>query len=237
MKKYVIIVAGGAGRRMKSVVPKQFIALADKPILMRTIEKFYCYDNDIQIITVLPAEQIEFWETLCEKYKFDISHRVIAGGETRFYSVKNGLALVETPSLVAVHDGVRPLVSAETIARCFAAAERYGATIPVVNPVDSLRQIIDNKSVAVDRSRYRIVQTPQIFDAELLKNAYLQNFTETFTDDATVVESAGNAIHLVEGNRENIKITTETDLKIANTLINVASTSLSHHETLKSQGS
>jgi len=146
MKKYVIIVAGGAGKRMNSVVPKQFLLLAGKPVLMHTIEKFYCYNNDIQIIAVLPNEQIDFWKTLCKKHKFTIPHKFTAGGASRFHSVKNGLNLVKTPSLVAVHDGVRPLVSVETIIRSFDAAEKFDAAIPVVSPVDSLRQVSDNKN-------------------------------------------------------------------------------------------
>ena len=218
MKKYVIIVAGGSGKRMNSVIPKQFLLLAGKPVLMRTIEKFYCYNDNIQIITVLPDEQIEFWKTLCEKYSFTIPHKIVVGGSSRFFSVKNGLNLVETPSLVAVHDGVRPLVSTETISRCFDAAEKFDTAIPVLSSVDSLRQIIDNKSIAVDRDKYKIVQTPQIFNSELLKTAYLQDFDEKFTDDATVVESLGKEIYLTDGNRENIKITTEIDLKICETL-------------------
>ena len=213
MKKYVIIVAGGAGKRMNSVVPKQFLLLAGKPVLMHTIEKFYCYNNDIQIIAVLPNEQIDFWKTLCKKHKFTIPHKFTAGGASRFHSVKNGLNLVKTPSLVAVHDGVRPLVSVETIIRSFDAAEKFDAAIPVVSPVDSLRQVSDNKNIAIDRSDYRIVQTPQVFNAKLLKNAYLQDFDKKFTDDATVVEATGKAIYLTEGNPENIKITTEMDLR------------------------
>jgi len=217
----VIIVAGGNGERMNANIPKQFLELHGKPILMHTIEAFNCFDKTMQIILALPETQIDFWKLLCKKYDFELTHNIVIGGKTRFNSVKNGLKLVQTPAFVAVHDGVRPLVSSSTIARCFDAAEKYGAAIPVVDLIDSIRQVNEDESISVDRTKYKLVQTPQVFEAELLKNAYEQEFSSLFTDDASVVEELGTKIHLVEGNRENIKITTEIDLKMAETFLNL----------------
>ena len=218
-RKITIIVAGGKGERMNADVPKQFLEIQGKPILMYTLEAFNRYDAEMKLILVLPSTQIDFWKELCKKHSFLLQHQIVEGGSARFYSVKNGLAEVKTPSLVAVHDGVRPLVSQNTIARCFEAAEKFEAAIPVVDLVDSIRQLTESGSLSVDRSAYKLVQTPQVFDAELLKKAYEQNFSPLFTDDASVVEAMGVHVQLVEGNRENIKITTEFDLRIAQTLI------------------
>jgi 2-C-methyl-D-erythritol 4-phosphate cytidylyltransferase len=217
--KIAIIVAGGKGERMQANIPKQFLEIKGKPILMHTLEVFRRYDASVKLVLVLPAVQVEFWTELCKKHNFTLPHQVVAGGQTRFQSVKNGLEAVVAPALVAVHDGVRPLVSVETIARCFDEAEKHGAVIPVVDSVDSIRQITGDGSQSVDRSAYKLVQTPQVFDAELLKKAYEQDFSPLFTDDASVVEAIGVEIHLVEGNRENIKITTEFDLRIAESLV------------------
>ena len=213
--KIAIIVAGGKGERMNADIPKQFLEIKGKPILMHTLEVFHRFDNTMQLILVLPEVQINFWKELCTKHIFWLDHQIAAGGQTRFHSVKNGLEVVNSPALVAVHDGVRPLVSNETIARCFEAAEQFEAAIPVVGLVDSIRQITGESSQSIDRNAYKLVQTPQVFDAELLKKAYEQDFSSLFTDDASVVEALGTKIQLVEGNRENIKITTEFDLKIA----------------------
>lgn len=215
----VIIVAGGKGLRMNADIPKQFIAVGGKPVLMHTIEVFRRFDAEMSIIVVLPREQFPFWTELCKKYNFTVSYKLAEGGESRFCSVKNGLELVNEASLVAVHDGVRPLVSSETIERCFAAASKHGAAIPVVDMVESIRQLAGDGSIAVDRGAYKIVQTPQVFDAKLLREAYDQEFSTLFTDDASVVEAFGAKIQLVEGNRENIKITTAMDLKIAEALL------------------
>ncbi|MDD3319904.1 MAG: 2-C-methyl-D-erythritol 4-phosphate cytidylyltransferase [Paludibacter sp.] len=219
MIKTAIIVAGGKGERMQSEIPKQFIEIQGKPILMHTLEAFYKYDVHLQILLVLPASQIEFWNQLCKKHAFGIEHKIVEGGKYRFNSVKNGLDSVEVPSIIAVHDGVRPLVNNETIARCFTAAETYGAAIPVVDLVDSIRQIDGEESRSVDRTAYKLVQTPQVFRSDILKKAYEQEFSILFTDDASVVEAAGTKVCLVEGNRENIKITTEIDLKMAENTI------------------
>jgi len=217
--KTTVIIAGGKGERMNADIPKQFLEIQGKPILMHTLEVFRRYDASMELILVLPSVQIEFWEELCKKHAFNIPHQIVSGGQTRFQSVKNGLGTIRFNSLVAVHDGVRPLVSIDTIARCFDEAEKSGAAIPVIDLVESIRQISENESSSVDRSAYKLVQTPQVFESELLKKAYEQEFTPLFTDDASVVEALGTKIQLVEGNRENIKITTEFDLRIAESLI------------------
>ena len=219
MNKIAIIVAGGKGERMNADVPKQFLEINGKPILMHTLEAFMNFDSSLQLILVLPAAQIDFWETLCEAHDFSIPHQIVAGGQTRFHSVKNGLNVVKSPSLVAIHDGVRPLVSKETIVRCFDTAEKFGAAIPTMDSIESIRFVDANGSKSVDRTAYKMVQTPQVFDAELLKKAYEQEFSVLFTDDASVVEAMGVTVHLVEGNRENIKITTEFDLIVAERLL------------------
>ncbi len=219
MEKIAIIVAGGKGERMNSVTPKQFIEIEGKPILMHTLEAFHSYESSIKILLVLPVNQFETWNDLCKKHAFNIIHQLVAGGETRFHSVQNGLKLILDNALIAVHDGVRPLVNVHTIAQCFEAAETYGAAIPVIDLVDSIRQINEKSSFSVDRNAYKLVQTPQIFDSSLLKKAYKQTYSPSFTDDASVVESLGSIVHLVEGNRENIKITTAFDLEFASLLI------------------
>lgn len=219
MKKSVIIVAGGKGLRMGSDLPKQFLPISGKPVLMHTLEVFRQYDALLQIILVLPQEQQEFWKQLCDEHRFDVEHTVADGGQTRFHSVKNGLALVQTPGLVGVHDGVRPFVSVEVIRRCYDLAERQRAVIPVVDVVETLRHLTDAGSETVSRNDYKLVQTPQVFDMELLKQAYAQEFTPFFTDDASVVEAMGVPVYLAEGNRENIKITTPFDLKVGSALL------------------
>jgi 2-C-methyl-D-erythritol 4-phosphate cytidylyltransferase len=219
MNKIAIIVAGGKGERMNADVPKQFLEIQGKPILMHTLEAFMNFDASLQLILVLPAAQTDFWKTLCEAHDFNIPHQIVAGGQTRFHSVKNGLNAVNNSSLVAIHDGVRPLVSKDTIARCFDTAEKFGAAIPTMDSIESIRLVDANGSKSVDRNAYKMVQTPQVFDAELIKKAYEQEFSVLFTDDASVVEAMGVTVHLVEGNRENIKITTEFDLIIAERLL------------------
>ena len=241
MKKYAIVVAGGKGLRMGSDTPKQFLPIGGKPVLMRTLERFREAEPEVRLILVLPASQQEYWCELCQKYAFTLPHTVVNGGETRFHSVLNGLhAISDTDAdgaLVAVHDGVRPFVSAEVIRRCFEAADRDGAVVPVVPVVETVRQIRkageakagdsttessstemgqgSDASVTVDRSAFRIVQTPQTFRLDLLRRAYEQPYREAFTDDASVVEALGHPIVLIDGNRENIKITTPFDLCVA----------------------
>jgi 2-C-methyl-D-erythritol 4-phosphate cytidylyltransferase len=215
MKKSVIIVAGGSGTRMGRKRPKQFVLLANQPILMLSILCFIRYDSAIRIIVVLPESQITYWKELCLKYSFVYPHIVVVGGETRYQSVKNGLnALVES-DLVAVHDGVRPLVSQKTIENCFNQAAKTGAAIPVLPVVETLRTGTMEHSKTVDRSFFFSVQTPQVFHTSLLKKAYAQNWNDAFTDDASVVEKQGIPIIMVPGNRENIKITHPGDLILA----------------------
>ncbi|MCL1868655.1 MAG: 2-C-methyl-D-erythritol 4-phosphate cytidylyltransferase [Paludibacter sp.] len=218
MTKSVIIVAGGKGTRMCVEIPKQFIEIGGKPILMHTISTFYNYDKTIKIVLVLPENQIVFWKNLCEKHNFLISHTIVGGGAERFYSVKNGLQYADT-ELVAVHDGVRPMVSTQTIDECFSAAERFGAAIPVMQIAESLRFVKGNENHAVERKNYVRVQTPQIFQQKIIQRAYNQPFEQRFTDDASVVENIGQAIFLTCGNTENIKITKPADFKIAEILI------------------
>ncbi|MBK8805459.1 MAG: 2-C-methyl-D-erythritol 4-phosphate cytidylyltransferase [Bacteroidales bacterium] len=214
--RYALIVAGGAGLRMGSDIPKQFLELHSKPILMHTINAFYTYDALVKIIVVLPNEQIDFWKHLYEKHNFSIKHELVAGGSERFYSVKNGLAAIsDKNSLVAIHDGVRPLVSGNTLSRCFETAKKYNVAIPVIDSVDSIRYIENNESKALERSRVKLVQTPQVFNTEMIKLAYEQAYSQEFTDDASVFENAGNQVHLVEGNSENLKITKPHDLQYA----------------------
>ena len=186
--------------------------------MMHTLEAFYAYDSEIQLILVLPHSQQEYWRQLCREHRFSLPHSIADGGETRFHSVKNGLALVKTPALVGVHDGVRPFVSREVIARCYELAAEKKAVIPVISVVETVRRMEGEGSVTVSRDDYRLVQTPQVFDAELLKAAYNQPYTSHFTDDASVVEALGTSVYLTPGNRENIKITTPFDLKIATAL-------------------
>ena len=218
---YIIIVAGGKGLRMGSDIPKQFLPIGGKPVLMRTLERFRAYSSALQIILVLPEAQQDYWRQLCEDYRFDVEHQIANGGQTRFHSVQNGLALVpdDAEGVVGVHDGVRPFPSIEVIRNCYETARTAKAVIPVIPVVETVRHLEGDKSVTVPRGDYRLVQTPQTFDIQLLKSANRQPYNDGFTDDASVVESYGHAITLVEGNRENIKITTPYDLKIAEILI------------------
>lgn len=270
VKKYCIIVAGGSGKRMMSAIPKQFLLLDGKPLLMHTIERFHSFDPLLDIIVVLPPEHHSLWSSLVEEYSFGISHRVAAGGEERFHSVRAGLALVKGDSpvagpggtverealqagadlpeteqdgtvareagraedmtlgtasgrvkdeaLVAVHDGVRPLVSHDTIWRCYADAGEFGTAVPFVEPADSVRVLDGDDSRPLPRNAVRLIQTPQVFRASIIISAYERDFDPSFTDDATVAEAAGIKIHLTHGNRENIKITTPEDLAVAHIL-------------------
>ena len=213
--KVVIIVASGKGERMKTEIPKQFIEIKGKPLLMYTMEVFHQYDATIQLVLVLSLDKINFWKELCKKYTFNLPHQIVGGGINRFYSVKKGLEVIQNDVLVAVHDGVRPFVSEETIARCFLEAEKHGTAIPVVDLTDSIRHVTLKGSRAIDRTTYKLVQTPQIFYSEILKKAYQQEFSLLFTDDASVVEAIGTKIQLVKGNKGNIKITTNFDLELA----------------------
>lgn len=222
MEKYVIIVAGGKGLRMGNALPKQFIPIGGKPLLMHTIDVFYQYDKNIHIILVLPIGQQAYWKELCKEYAFQRPYLLANGGDTRFHSVQNGLSLIDRQEngIVGVHDGVRPFVSIETIKQCYDTAERLDAVVPVTDINETIRYVSStSQSHTVNRDEYKLVQTPQVFNLQLLKQAYQQEYIETFTDDASVVEAMGKTIHLVTGNRENIKITTPFDLTIAETLL------------------
>lgn len=226
--KAVVIVAGGKGLRMGGDIPKQFLPVGGKPVLMRTIERFLEYDEKMQVVLVLPRDHQEYWHKLTGRYHFTKPFTLADGGETRFHSVKNGLEKVKASALlIGVHDGVRPFVSVETISACYDEAERNGAVVPVTEVVETVRHLEKKKdadfvgqqgSKTVPRSEYRLVQTPQVFDARLLRAAYSQPYTDFFTDDASVVETFGHEVALVKGNRENIKITTPFDLAIAEAL-------------------
>jgi 2-C-methyl-D-erythritol 4-phosphate cytidylyltransferase len=216
---HVIIVAGGSGQRMGASVPKQFLMLQKKPVLMHTIERFAFAMNGIHIILVLPENHHTTWNSLVIEHKFQIKHTLTTGGKTRFESVKNGLKLVSN-GIVGVHDGVRPLVSELTIQRCFETASKLGNAVPVIDVNDSLRIIKeDSNSQAVDRTKFRIVQTPQCFKVAEMKQAFEQEYSTAFTDCASVMEAAGNIIHLTAGNTENIKITQPSDLVLAEALL------------------
>ena len=218
---YVIIVAGGKGLRMGSDIPKQFLPIGGKPVLMRTLERFREYAADLQIILVLPKAQQDYWQNLCQEYAFDIDYQLADGGETRFHSVQHGLALIpdDAEGVVGVHDGVRPFPSIEVIRRCYETARTAKAVIPVIPVVETVRHLEGEGSVTVPRNDYRLVQTPQCFDIQLLKAANRQPYNDHFTDDASVVEAFGFDITLVEGNRENIKITTPYDMTVAEALL------------------
>ena len=219
---YIIIVAGGKGMRMGTDIPKQFIPVGGIPVLMRTIERFHEYETALNIILVLPKHQQDYWKALCKEYNFNIPHVIVNGGETRFNSSKNGLAAIpdDAEGVVGIHDGVRPFVSLSVIKECFETAREEYAAIPVLPVTDTIRYIdAHGGGRNVQRSDYRIVQTPQVFDISLLKRAFNQPYQDSFTDDASVVESLGCQVSMVEGNRENIKLTTPFDLKIAETLL------------------
>ncbi len=219
MKLYALIVAGGSGKRMGAEIPKQYLEIAGRPVLMHTLERFKTFSDSIEIITVLPENQLRFWSELQKKYSFSIPHTLVKGGKARFFSVRNGLKFVDDPGLVAIHDGVRPFVSLDTIRRCFETAERLGNAIPVIPPSDALRIVSEQGSMPVNRMLVRQVQTPQVFHSSLIKKAYQQEYLPEFTDDATVLEKTGTRINLVDGNRENIKITTPEDLIISAALL------------------
>lgn len=219
MDRYALIVAGGKGLRMGKELPKQFLLLAGKPILMHTLEQFYHYDSVMKLILVLPLDHQDYWKELCETYQFTVPHQIATGGETRFHSVRNGLQCVATKSIVAIHDGVRPFVSQQVIARCFEQVELTGSAIPVLQMIESVREYVKGSSVSVDRTRYCSVQTPQVFDSVRLLKAYGLPFSSQFTDDASVLEAAGYSLTLVEGNRENCKITTPFDLLVGDCLL------------------
>lgn len=218
-RDYVIITAGGQGTRMGAEIPKQFLLIGGQPILMRTIERFREYSKALHIILVLPETQQKYWQELCRKYHFEVPCQLIGGGETRFHSIRQGLSLIpdDAEGVVGVHDGVRPFPSIEVIQRCFETARTTKAAVPVMPVVETLRNLLKGRNVP--RRDYRLVQTPQVFDIQLLKRAGDLPYQEDFTDDASVVEALGEQVTLVEGNRENIKITTPFDLYLAEAIL------------------
>lgn len=218
MKRSFIVTAGGIGKRMGTDVPKQFLLLNDKPILMHTIERLHTFDKVAEIIVTLPESHIDYWKELAEKHTFEIVHTVVAGGDERFYSIQNALPYCNGES-IAVHDAVRPFVSTETLQRLFTVVQEHPAVVPVIPVRESLRMQINEESKSVHRSDYFLVQTPQVFKRRILIDAYNQDFSEHFTDDASVVEHLGYSIITVDGNEENIKITTPMDLILANVML------------------
>lgn len=225
---YIIIVAGGKGLRMGGEIPKQFLPIGGRPILMRTLEQFREYSTTLKIILVLPKDQQDYWLQLCKEYDFKVDYQMTDGGDTRFHSVQHGLALIpdDAEGVVGVHDGVRPFPSIEVIRNCYETAREKKAVIPVIPVVETVRKLASIGTIGtipsqtVPRNDYRLVQTPQTFDIQLLKTANRQPYNDNFTDDASVVEAYGQEITLVEGNRENIKITTPYDIVVAEAIIN-----------------
>ena len=216
-KKYsAVIVAGGKGYRAGGELPKQFLPLGGKPMLMHTINAFYLFNKETRIIVVLPEEFVSLWQQLCSEHNFVINHRIVVGGETRFHSVKNGLNEVSTEEIVAIHDGARPFVSPELIKKCYEeAVENQCGVIPVIDEVNSVRKLTDKGSEIIDRSQLKLVQTPQVFPAHLLKSAYELQYDSSYTDDASVAEKNGVNIKLIPGEYTNIKITTSLDIILA----------------------
>ena len=216
--EFAIIVAGGKGTRMQSDIPKQFLELKGIPVLMHTINVFYNYSSDITIILVLPKAEFDYWNTLCHDYQFDVEVILQEGGETRFHSVRNGLEKINENGLVAIHDAVRPLVDERIIHESFRLAETSGSAIASVNLIESMREVEENSSFSVDRTKYKMIQTPQTFKVADIKNAYEQQYEISFTDDASVAEKFGIKILLFNGDHRNIKITTKEDLILAESL-------------------
>jgi 2-C-methyl-D-erythritol 4-phosphate cytidylyltransferase len=215
----VIIVAAGSGKRLKHPIPKQFLELKGKPVIMHTAEAFYKYDPQMEFIIVLASDKVAFWNDLKKKHAFQIPHKIAIGGATRFHSVKNGLQKVEKGNIVAVHDAARPFVSQDTIKQCFNTAEKEGNCIPTLDIAESVRMANGNTNTSINRLDIKIVQTPQIAKLEIFKKAFLQDYQPEFTDEAKVLENAGYKINIIQGNQENIKITTPFDWKIAMAII------------------
>ena len=215
MKKFALIVAGGSGSRMGSEIPKQFIEIAGRPLLMHTFDVFYSFDREIEFVLVLPETNMELWSQLCEKHGFKSEYKIAPGGKTRFHSVMNGLKMIDEDGIVFIHDAVRPLVSFQTLANCLQTATEKGNALPVIPVYESLREVEGEINRVANRSDFFLVQTPQTFRVSLIRQAYQNAKYSEFTDDASVFESAGHKIYLVEGNRENIKITTPFDLVVA----------------------
>ena len=218
VKRYAVITAGGTGTRMQSDVPKQFLLLKNKPILMHTMQVFYDVFEDIEFIVALHEGFWDDWQNLCDSYQFNLPHQLTPGGETRFHSVKNGLEAIHENGLVAIHDAVRPLVFKSVVSQGFELAGQFGNAVPCVDMNESVREVSDGGNRPMDREHIKVIQTPQVFDADLIREAYETGYDPSFTDDAMVLEKTGQKIHLFKGNQENIKITRPADLILANAL-------------------
>jgi 2-C-methyl-D-erythritol 4-phosphate cytidylyltransferase len=219
MNKYAVIVAGGNGSRMNSTVPKQFLLLNDKPVLYYTLDTFLKAYHDLKVILVLPEEYVATGQEIIDAW-FDYKRiRITVGGRTRFHSVQNGLQLIEDESIVFVHDAVRCLLTTALIHRCYEAALEFGATVPVVDCKDSVRMVISDGNEALERRNIKLVQTPQAFLSTILLPAFNIDYKDKFTDEASVVETFGMKVHLVEGEENNIKITTPIDMLLAEHLL------------------
>ncbi|MBS1773607.1 MAG: 2-C-methyl-D-erythritol 4-phosphate cytidylyltransferase [Bacteroidetes bacterium] len=219
MKKYTVIVAGGKGVRMGSALPKQFLPLNGHPILYHTIKAFKDAYADMHLVLVLPQEQLSYAQMVLQSFPERIDITIVTGGETRFHSVQNGLKVTEPDSIIFVHDGVRPLASTALIQRCYEQAVEKGSAIPAIPVADSMRIIEDEDSRPIDREQMRIIQTPQTFRSDIILPAFEQEYQNAFTDEATVVEAYGDEVHLVEGERSNIKVTTPEDMIVAEALL------------------
>ena len=218
-ENYVIITAGGIGSRMGTPTPKQFLELNNLPVIMHSMAAFLAYSTSVKLILVLPEDFVADWKSLCEKYQFTHAHEICIGGNTRFQSVKNGLKLAGDEGLVAIHDAARPLLSQFLIDYCFKEAALKGNAVPSLHLKDSVRELSGEENRPIDRDKLRLIQTPQVFEASLIKKAFEQAFKSSFTDDASVVESMGIGINLVAGEEKNIKITTPVDLTIAEAIL------------------
>jgi 2-C-methyl-D-erythritol 4-phosphate cytidylyltransferase len=223
MNRYAVIVAAGSGMRMGAPIPKQFLEVGGRPILMHTLNRFVAFDASIRLVVVLHPDYIEFWRSLCEKHDYSVPHSIVSGGSERFYSVQKAIqSLVDTEeAIVGIHDAVRPMVSVATLERCYATAQETGSAVPCVSVNDSMRIVDADGNRSINRSSLRIIQTPQCFRLNLLRRAFTQEYNTAFTDDASVVEALGESIELVEGNRENIKVTTPEDMHWLNLLLTI----------------
>ena len=220
MNRYAVIVAGGSGSRMGSETPKQFLPIGNAPILMHTIKRFFTSNEQVNIVLVLPEEQMERWHQLCDKYSFSIPHLIVSGGKNRFQSVRNGLnSIGVNEGLVAIHDGVRPFISKRIIEETYRIAEEKGNAVASVELKDSIRLVDTKGNKAVNRHDYRIIQTPQTFKISLIRDAFHKAQNDRYTDDASVAEAAGYTIELIDGSYENIKITTPEDLAMAEVIL------------------
>ena len=223
MKHTIILTAGGIGKRMGEKIPKQFLEINNTPILIHNLKSIYEFNNDFEIIITLPKEWKSYWKDLLIEYKIDINHKIVNGGEERFYSIKNAIDQ-SSGNTIAVHDGVRPLVSHDTLNRIYNAANNHNAIAPYIGINESIREKIGLKNTSKNRDEVVIIQTPQCFKREVLIEAYTKRFDKSFTDDATLVESNGTSVFLVEGNQENIKITSPKDIAIAEAILNISAT-------------